>query len=71
MRKITAIVLGAGSRGHAYSEYSLSCPEELEIVGVAEPDEKKGALQSHLMCFAAEQSRLEHRAIPMSEMERE
>lgn len=44
MKKITAIVLGAGSRGHAYSAYSFSCPEELEIVGVAEPDEKKRAL---------------------------
>ncbi|MDO4332494.1 MAG: Gfo/Idh/MocA family oxidoreductase [Eubacteriales bacterium] len=58
MKKITAIVLGAGSRGHAYADYSLSCPEELEIVGVAEPDEKKRTLfadQYHIpveRCFA-------------------
>lgn len=37
----TAIVLGGGSRGCAYADYSLNQPEELKIVGVAEPDEKK------------------------------
>ena len=36
--KKTAIVLGAGSRGNAYAHYSLSFPEQLQIVGVAEPD---------------------------------
>lgn len=41
MEKKTAIVLGAGSRGCAYADYSLTNPQELEIVGVAEPDEKK------------------------------
>ena len=33
--KKTAIVLGAGSRGNAYAHYSLSFPEQLQIVGVA------------------------------------
>ena len=37
MKTITAIVLGAGGRGCAYADYSLNCPEELKIVGVAEP----------------------------------
>jgi len=36
-RKIRCIVLGAGNRGKAYSWYSHKAPEELDIVGVAEP----------------------------------
>lgn len=41
MEKITAIVLGAGSRGNVYAKYSKMFPEQLEIVGVAEPDSKR------------------------------
>lgn len=51
-KKVTAVVLGAGSRGNAYAEYSLNRPEELEIVAVAEPDEKKRekfAAQYHIL----------------------
>ena len=36
-RPVTAITLGAGSRGNTYGEYALAFPEELDIVGVAEP----------------------------------
>jgi predicted dehydrogenase len=36
-RKITAITLGAGSRGNVYGDYALGHPDELDIVGVAEP----------------------------------
>ena len=37
-RPVTAIVVGAGSRGWgAYSSYGLKYPDELQIVGVAEP----------------------------------
>jgi predicted dehydrogenase len=37
-KPVTAIVIGAGSRGWgAYSSYGLKFPEELKIVGVAEP----------------------------------
>ena len=36
---VTAIIVGAGHRAMAYAEYSLSHPEELKIVGVAELDE--------------------------------
>ncbi len=36
-RKITAITLGAGSRGNVYGDYALKHPDELDIVGVAEP----------------------------------
>ena len=37
MAPITAAVLGAGSRGINYSNYSLIAPGELKIVAVAEP----------------------------------
>ena len=37
----STLVLGAGSRGRAYADYSLSHPAELRIVAVAEPDESR------------------------------
>lgn len=36
-RPLRAVVLGAGNRGHVYAGYALKFPEELQIVGVAEP----------------------------------
>jgi predicted dehydrogenase len=36
-RPVTAITLGAGSRGNLYGNYSITYPEQLDIVGVAEP----------------------------------
>ncbi|MDZ7291784.1 MAG: Gfo/Idh/MocA family oxidoreductase [candidate division KSB1 bacterium] len=36
-RPVTAIVLGAGARGNTYAPYSEKFPDELKIVGVAEP----------------------------------
>lgn len=41
MNPITAVVLGGGSRGVNYSNYSLLKPEELKIVAVAEPREDR------------------------------
>ncbi len=38
MKPITAIILGAGQRGaNVYGGYALNFPNELKIVGVAEP----------------------------------
>lgn len=37
MKKLRAIVLGAGYRGRAYAEYAKDHPDQLEIVGVADP----------------------------------
>jgi predicted dehydrogenase len=34
---LTAIVIGAGNRGNVYAGYALKYPDELKIVGVAEP----------------------------------
>ena len=40
MKPITAIILGAGQRGaNVYGGYALNFPNELKIVGVAEPRE--------------------------------
>ena len=37
MRPISAIVLGAGSRGSIYASYAKEHPEELQIIAIAEP----------------------------------
>jgi predicted dehydrogenase len=36
-KTITAITLGAGDRGNIYGNYALAYPEQLNIVGIAEP----------------------------------
>jgi hypothetical protein len=36
-RPLTAVVLGAGNRGNVYAGYAALHPDELKIVGVAEP----------------------------------
>ncbi|MEH7179276.1 Gfo/Idh/MocA family protein [Neobacillus vireti] len=47
MKTMTAILIGAGDRGaRAYAPYALAYPNELKIVGVAEPDvERRAKLQ--------------------------
>ena len=37
MAPLTALVLGAGSRGTVYGAYALEHPQEMEIIAVAEP----------------------------------
>ena len=34
---LTAITCGAGNRGNVYGNYAVQYPEELNIIGVAEP----------------------------------
>jgi len=42
MKKVTAILIGAGDRGaNAYASYALNNPGTIEFVAVAEKDEKK------------------------------
>ncbi|GMA15257.1 Gfo/Idh/MocA family oxidoreductase (plasmid) [Deinococcus metallilatus] len=36
---VRLIVVGAGNRGHAYAKYALQHPQDVRIVGVAEPRE--------------------------------
>ncbi len=37
MKPVTAVVLGAGSRGSVYAGYAIEHPDELKIVAIAEP----------------------------------
>ncbi|MFC7392075.1 Gfo/Idh/MocA family protein [Scopulibacillus cellulosilyticus] len=42
MKKLSAVLLGAGDRGaHAYGPYAISYPNELEFVAVADPNEER------------------------------
>ena len=42
MKKVSAILLGAGNRGaEAYASYALKFPEELTFVGIAEPRKER------------------------------
>ena len=49
MVPVTAVVLGAGSRGEIYAGYALRHPEELKIVAVAEPrrDRRERLAEAH------------------------
>jgi predicted dehydrogenase len=38
MPPVTLLVIGAGVRGAGYAEYALAYPDQVKIVGVAEPD---------------------------------
>ena len=42
MKKVTAILIGAGLRGRiAYSSYALKHPDEFQVIAVAEPDDTR------------------------------
>ncbi len=36
-KPITVVTIGAGNRGNVYGNYALSYPDEMDVVGVAEP----------------------------------
>ena len=49
MKPITAVVLGAGSRGSTYAGFAKEFPQELQIVAVAEPrDDRRNMLAGEL-----------------------
>ncbi|MBQ8384347.1 MAG: Gfo/Idh/MocA family oxidoreductase [Spirochaetaceae bacterium] len=57
MKKLTAILLGAGHRGaDAYAAYALSFPNELEFVAVAEPRQDRREEFCRLHNISAERS---------------
>ena len=41
MKPVTAVILGAGSRGCSYAEYAKEYPGQLQIVAIAEPREDR------------------------------
>ncbi len=43
VRPITCVVAGAGNRGNVYARYALRHPDEMTVVGVAEPIELRRA----------------------------
>ena len=65
MNPVTAVVLGAGSRGENYASYDRVAPQDLKIVAVAEPreDRRRQFAESHGIapenCFASWQELLE------------
>ncbi|SFT02246.1 Gfo/Idh/MocA family protein [Paenibacillus sp. BC26] len=66
MKPLTAVLLGAGSRGaRSYAPYALDYPHELKFVAVAEPDKErreKFAQEHHIpaeQCFASWEEVLE------------
>ena len=49
MKQLTAVVVGFGGRGAIYAKYAMAHPEELAIVGVADPNpiRRETAAQRH------------------------
>ena len=37
MKPVTVLIIGAGGRGWGYATYATQCPEQMKVVGVAEP----------------------------------
>ena len=48
MKHIKAIVVGYGDRGSIYASYALEHPEELQIIAVVDPNQKRLALAKQL-----------------------
>ena len=53
MKKIKVILIGAGSRGQAYTDIMAELPGQFEVVGVAEPIE---GLEMHAKLQGSEQN---------------
>ena len=59
MKKLTTVIVGAGNRGCVYGDYSLTAPEELEVIGVVDTnpfaieDAKKRYSLAENRCFSS------------------
>ena len=42
-KPVTAVIVGGGHRSFIYADYSLSHPEALKIVGIADPNTERCA----------------------------
>ena len=51
-RPLTAVIVGAGNRARLYASYAQAHPEELQIVGVADPDPERCRSVQQLYGFA-------------------
>ena len=51
---ITAVLVGLGHRGVGYGTYADSYPEELKIVGIAEPDPVRRERYAERFCVPPE-----------------
>ena len=38
IKKLKAVVVGYGNRGQVYADYSLDCPDQLEIIAIVDPN---------------------------------
>jgi predicted dehydrogenase len=53
-RPVTVVTLGAGARGNTYGGYALSYPDQLDVIGVAEPIPIRNERYAQLHNIAAE-----------------
>ena len=53
-KPITAIIVGGGHRAIIYGEYSLTHPDELKVIGIADPDESRRKSAAEKFGFSEE-----------------
>ena len=51
MPPVTLIVVGAGSRGNAYGDYALAHPDDVRIVGVADPRNPRHSMEKQVLAL--------------------
>ncbi len=54
MKQISVVVIGAGARGNVYGDYALMHPEEMKVIGVAEPNRQRREKYMRLHSIPAE-----------------
>ncbi len=40
-KTVNVIIIGAGDRGNTYAQYSKLHPDEMKVIGIAEPIDKR------------------------------